>query len=232
MHFYCCLHIWISVHLKMSCRRMSKSLISTPKRLVTKSKSGPLKPQESIWYFSWNHETCPEFWIVWIMPTEDYGAWFQFDLARFFATPALDLKQTFLSILPKLCGEYKSPAMCCILHFFVNIWKVISRYIGSSWSLSIYFVFRFQIKFSGNCRADLMASFRVRQSETAPTWLLSLCLPTNCFPPPPTNFNSNSPQKYLFLDSQKLNMSRIDLKCGEQSGTMTCVSLSPTIGEI
>ena len=71
-------------------------------------------------------------------------------------------------------------------------------YVGSSWSLSIYFVFRFQIKFSGNCRADLMASFRVRQSETAPTWLLSLCLPTNCFPPPPTNFNSNSPQKFVF----------------------------------
>ena len=35
-------------------------------------------------------EIMSEFWIVQIMPTEDYGAWFQFDLARFLAKPALD----------------------------------------------------------------------------------------------------------------------------------------------
>ena len=58
------------------------------------------------------------------MPTEDYGAWFQFDLVRFLATPALDLKQIFLSIYQRNVNMINTRApqyvVLNIMHFLVS----------------------------------------------------------------------------------------------------------------
>ena len=96
------------------------------------------------------------------MPTEDYGAWFQFDLARFLATPATGSKHIFFSILPtqrEYNMLYHVLFICnsSMWTFLGRFWLIIVNLLGIST--------RLQIKFRGNCRADLMVSFRVGASR-------------------------------------------------------------------
>lgn len=111
----------------------------------------------------WLSEFCPlDCWIVWIMPTEDYGAWFQFDLARFLATPATGSKHIFFSILPtqrEYNMLYHVLFICnsSMWTFLGRFWLIVVNLLGIST--------RLQIKFRGNCRADLMVSFRVQASR-------------------------------------------------------------------
>ena len=135
--------------------------------------------------------------IVWILPFGllnclNYADWRLWSLVsvwscKVFGHACYKLKAyTFLNFTTTMWIQYYG----FFYEQYVNIWVV------SSWSLSIYLVFQLVCKsnLAGtvDCWFDGEFSCWRRRSETAPTWLLSLCLPSNCFAPPLMDFTLDS----------------------------------------
>ena len=155
-------------YMKLS--RVSKCFKSSYKRLVTKSKDGPVKPQKRIWDFGWNHEICFDclnfaLWIVELfelcrLKIMELG--FSLILQGFWPRP-LQAQSIYFSQF----YQHKVNTIYCIMDFLIcnsSMWTFLGRF----WLIVVNLLgisTRLQMKFRGNCRADLMVSFRVGASR-------------------------------------------------------------------
>ena len=138
-------------YMKLS--RVSKCFKSSSKRLVTKSKDGPVKPQKRIWDFGWNHEICFDclnfpLWIVELfelcrLKIMELG--FSLILQGFWPR-LLQAQSIYFSQFYQHNVNTIYIYICCIMYFLFAIPACEHFWVGSGWSLSIYLVFQLVCK--------------------------------------------------------------------------------------